>query len=83
EVIGYFSTTLVLRAELAGDPSFGELLRRVRRSALAGFAHDRVPFERLIDALGIERRLGSSPLFQTLLTVHTQDGSTSGERQFA
>ncbi|WP_043974499.1 non-ribosomal peptide synthetase [Streptomyces microflavus] len=83
EVIGYFSTTLVLRAELAGDPAFGELLRRVRRSALAGFAHDRVPFERLMDALGIERRLGSSPLFQTLLTVHTQDGSGSGERQFA
>ncbi|MGA6174805.1 amino acid adenylation domain-containing protein [Streptomyces sp. NPDC012600] len=83
EVIGYFSTTLVLRAELAGEPTFGELLRRVRRSALSGFAHDRVPFERLIDALGIERRLGSSPLFQTLLTVHTQDEPGGGEQQFA
>ncbi|MFD8728290.1 amino acid adenylation domain-containing protein [Streptomyces sp. NPDC059611] len=81
-VIGYFSTTLVLRAELAGDPAFGDLLRRVRRSSLTAFAHDRVPFERLIDALGIERRLGSSPLFQTLLTVHTQDGPDSGEREF-
>ncbi|NEC24784.1 condensation domain-containing protein, partial [Streptomyces parvus] len=83
ELIGYFSTTLVLRAELSGSPSFGELLRRVRRSALAGFAHDRVPFERLIDELGIERRLGVSPLFQTLLTVHTQDGQPSAERDFA
>ncbi|PWS44562.1 hypothetical protein DKT74_11295, partial [Streptomyces sp. ZEA17I] len=83
EVIGYFSTTLVLRAELAGEPTFGELLRRVRRSSLTAFAHDRVPFERLIDALGIERRLGSSPLFQTLLTVHTQDGTGGGEREFA
>nr|WP_162888374.1 condensation domain-containing protein [Streptomyces cavourensis] len=83
EVIGYFSTTLVLRAELAGEPTFGELLRRVRRSSLTAFAHDRVPFERLIDALGIERRLGASPLFQTLLTVHTQDGTGGGEREFA
>ncbi|WP_137234174.1 non-ribosomal peptide synthetase [Streptomyces sp. BPSDS2] len=83
ELIGYFSTTLVLRAELAGSPSFGELLRRVRRSALAGFTHDRVPFERLIDELGIERRLGVSPLFQTLLTVHTQDEQGGGERDFA
>lgn len=73
ETIGYFSTTLVLRAELAGAPSFAELLRRVRRSVLTAFTHDRVPFERLIDELGVERRLGGSPLFQTLLTVHTQD----------
>ncbi|CAM5454966.1 amino acid adenylation domain-containing protein [Streptomyces griseus] len=83
ELIGYFSTTLVLRAELSGSPTFGELLRRVRRSALAGFTHDRVPFERLIDELGIERRLGVSPLFQTLLTVHTQDEQPSAERDFA
>ncbi|MFJ6610333.1 amino acid adenylation domain-containing protein [Streptomyces sp. NPDC091289] len=83
ELIGYFSTTLVLRAELAGSPSFGELLRRVRRSALAAFTHDRVPFERLIDELGVERRLGGSPLFQTLLTVHTQDEQGDGARDFA
>lgn len=83
ELIGYFSTTLVLRADLAGAPSFGELLRRVRRTALAGFSQDRVPFERLIDELGIARRLGEDPLFQTLLTVHTQDGATAGERDFA
>ncbi|WP_432078614.1 condensation domain-containing protein [Streptomyces sp. YPW6] len=83
EVIGYFSTTLVLRAELAGAPSFAELLRRVRRSVLAGFTHDRVPFERLIDALGVERRLGGSPLFQTLLTVHTQDEPDRHAAEFA
>lgn len=83
ELIGYFSTTLVLRAELADGPAFGELLRRVRRSALAAFTHDRVPFERLIDELGVERRLGGSPLFQTLLTVHTQDEGDGGERTFA
>ncbi len=63
-LIGYFSSTLVLRAELAGAPSFAELLRRVRRSVLAGFTYDRVPFERLIDELGVERRLGGSPLFR-------------------
>ncbi|WP_392674688.1 amino acid adenylation domain-containing protein [Streptomyces sp. LN785] len=83
QLIGYFSTTLVLRAELGGRPAFGELLRRVRRSALAAFTHDRVPFERLIEELGVERRLGSSPLFQTLLTVHTQDEGAVGERSFA
>ncbi|WP_327368070.1 amino acid adenylation domain-containing protein [Streptomyces sp. NBC_01217] len=84
ELVGYFSTTLVLRAELEGGPSFGELLRRVRRTAMAAISHDRVPFERLIDELGIERRLGSSPLFQTLLTVHTQDeGGEGGRFSFA
>ncbi|MEV8445228.1 amino acid adenylation domain-containing protein [Streptomyces parvus] len=82
-VIGYFSSTLVLRAELAGAPSFAELLRRVRRSVLAGFTHDRVPFERLIDELGVERRLGGSPLFQTLLTVHTQDEPDAHAGEFA
>ncbi|MET8844336.1 amino acid adenylation domain-containing protein [Streptomyces rubiginosohelvolus] len=83
ETIGYFSTTLVLRAELAGAPSFAELLRRVRRSVLTAFTHDRVPFERLIDELGVERRLGGSPLFQTLLTVHTQDEPDGHAGEFA
>ncbi|MEV6931501.1 condensation domain-containing protein [Dactylosporangium sp. NPDC051485] len=83
-LIGYFSSTLILRADLSGAPTFRELLRRTRRTALGAYGHQEVPIERLLDALRLERDLGRNPLFQTLLTVHTQDGDAHGrERAFA
>ncbi|MEU7899391.1 amino acid adenylation domain-containing protein [Nonomuraea sp. NPDC049152] len=71
-VIGYLSTMMVLRCDLSGGPSFSELLRRTRKSVLQGLARQEVPFERLVGALGLERDLSRTPLFQTMFALHTQ-----------
>uniref|UniRef100_UPI0035662B7D amino acid adenylation domain-containing protein n=1 Tax=Immundisolibacter sp. TaxID=1934948 RepID=UPI0035662B7D len=65
-LIGPFINTLALRTSLAGNPSFDELLERVKRVVLDGFAHQDVPFEQLVEKLDVARDLDRSPVFQVL-----------------
>jgi hypothetical protein len=69
-VIGPLVNTVVLRTSLGGDPSLREVMRRVRATTLAAFAHQDLPFEELVETLGRERALKPAELAQVMITLH-------------
>ena len=72
-LIGFLVNTLPIRADLAGDPTFTELLERVQQATVGAYGHQDLPFGKLVETLGVERDLSRAPIFQIAMTYAERD----------
>jgi non-ribosomal peptide synthetase component F len=79
-MIGFFVNTLALRSDLSGDPSFRDLLARVKQTTLEGYDHQLAPFEQVVDRVVTTRDMSMTPLFQVMFDFQKED-TNSGEVQ--
>ena len=77
-LIGFFVNMLALRTRVSDNPGFAELLRRVRETTLDAYAHQEMPFEKLVDALQIERNPSYQPLFQVVFSLQNAEFNPGG-----
>ena len=77
--------TLPIRADLSGDPRFTELLARLREAAIAAYAHQDLPFAKMVETLGVARDPGRAPVFQIALNYAERDDASvaGGDVEFA
>lgn len=68
-LIGYFSNTLVIRTDMSGNPTFRQVMKKVKQTTIAAFEHEEVPFEKVVEGLNVEREVSQSPIFQVMMVM--------------